>query len=412
MTRLLDIDDVSLRFRLVSERPKTLQEYLIGLVRGGSRTTTTDFWVLKHVSCRLDKGERLGIVGPNGSGKSTLLRVIAGVMRPTEGAVRVAGSIAPLIELGAGFDYELTGIENIYLNASIMGVPNRLIARRLDAIVDFSELGPFIHAPLRTYSSGMIARLAFSIAVEVQADLLLVDEVLSVGDEGFRMKSHRRIQDIIDRGTSLVFVSHSMSEVESLCHHALWLEQGSVRLFGPAGKVARHYLGHFGDGVFQDIGDDHPLKPHIDALFTEGIVTGITVNGKRYFNGEAALTRAELAVFLFRALKFGPGKPPAPVFEDVPETHWAAAAIGRLASEGLIGPAAGEGNRFRPEDLVTGHDLLQILSRIDPERAGAVELPSHPHEPLTRGRLAEPLCGFFGLAADSRAKHPTEETLT
>ena len=172
---------ISVKYLLTSERPRTLQEFFINLAHG-RRYQKSDFWALKDVSFEVAKGESLGIIGPNGAGKSTLLKVISGILDPTEGEVSVHGKIGPMIELGAGFDLELTGQENIYLNASLLGLRKKEIDRKFKSIVDFSELSDFIYSPLKTYSSGMVARLAFSIATEVEPEILIVDEILSVGD--------------------------------------------------------------------------------------------------------------------------------------------------------------------------------------------------------------------------------------
>lgn len=238
---MIKVEGLSLRYRLVKERPRTLQEYIIRLLRG-KRLEYEGFWALKNVSIEVKRGETLGIIGPNGAGKSTLLKVIASVLRPTEGSVTVKGRIAPLIELGAGFDMELTGAENIYLNASILGLSRGEIKKRFDRIVEFSELSDFIHSPLKSYSSGMVARLGFSIATEVEPDILIIDEVLAVGDERFRKKCDERIMSFKRQGTTILFVSHSMNEVKKLCDNVLWLEKGSQRMYGRSEDVVKEYM--------------------------------------------------------------------------------------------------------------------------------------------------------------------------
>lgn len=237
---MIKLEGLSLRYRLVKERPKTLQEYVIRLLKG-KRLEHEGFWALRNVSLEVKKGETLGIIGPNGAGKSTLLKVVARVLKPTEGFVTVKGRIAPLIELGAGFDMELTGVENVYLNASILGLRRQEIRERFASIVNFSELGDFIYSPLKSYSSGMVARLGFSIATVVEPDILIIDEVLAVGDERFRRKCDERIKRFRDRGTTILFVSHNMNEIKRLCDNVLWLDHGMPRMYGDPESVTEEY---------------------------------------------------------------------------------------------------------------------------------------------------------------------------
>ncbi len=235
------VTGVSVRYRLAREKPKTLQEYLIQKIKG-KKILDEDFWALKNVSFEVAAGETLGIIGANGAGKSTLLKVVAGVLKPYEGSVVIKGKVAPLIELGAGFDMELTGIENIYLNASILGLSKKEIDRRLGAIIDFSELGDFIYSPLKKYSSGMVARLGFSIATEVDPAVLIIDEILSVGDKHFRKKCSDRISHFRKKGVTMLLVSHSMDDVRELCNSVLWMDHGSQRMYGNPDEVTGEYL--------------------------------------------------------------------------------------------------------------------------------------------------------------------------
>jgi len=226
----IEIEGVSVRYRLAKEKPKTLQEYVIQRLKG-RKMDYEAFWAIRGVTIHVTKGETLGIIGHNGAGKSTLLKIIAGVLKPTEGLVTVNGKIAPLIEISAGFDMELTGVENIFLNASMLGLSRKEIESRIDPIVDFSELHEFIHSPLRSYSSGMIARLGFSIATAVDPDILIIDESLSVGDERFRRKFDMRIDELKMRGTTLLLVSHMMGDIERLCDKILWLDHGRLKAY-------------------------------------------------------------------------------------------------------------------------------------------------------------------------------------
>ncbi len=237
----ISIAGVSVRYRLSREKPKTLQEFLIKKLKG-RKTDYEDFWALKNVDFKVATGETLGIIGANGAGKSTLLKVVARVLKPTTGSVFVSGKVAPLIELGAGFDMELTGSENIYLNASILGLSRKEIDSKFKAIVDFSELDGFIHSPLKTYSSGMITRLGFSIATEVNPDVLIIDEILSVGDEHFRKKCRERISLFREKGITMLFVSHSMDDIMKLCSSVLWMDRGSPKMYGDPEKVTKEYL--------------------------------------------------------------------------------------------------------------------------------------------------------------------------
>ena len=235
------ITGVSVRYRLSREKPKTLQEYLIQKIKG-KKIKDEDFLALNNVDLDVGIGETLGIIGSNGAGKSTLLKVVAGVLKPSEGSVVVNGKIAPLIELGAGFDMELTGVENIYLNASILGLSKKEIDRKFRPMVDFAELGDFIYSPLKKYSSGMIARLGFAIATEVDPAILIIDEILAVGDAHFRKKCNERIRDFRKKGTTMLLVSHNMTDIKDLCNKVIWLDHGQVHEAGDdvAGTISRY----------------------------------------------------------------------------------------------------------------------------------------------------------------------------
>jgi ABC-2 type transport system ATP-binding protein len=233
------VEGVSVRYRMPKERIPSLKEYVIRRLR--RQLSYQDFWALKDVSLEVRRGEVFGIIGPNGAGKSTLLKVVARVLKPATGRVRVRGRIAPLLELGAGFDVELTGRENVFLNAAILGFTRRQIAERFDYIVDFAGVRDFIDMPLRTYSSGMLMRLGFAVATDVQPEVLIVDEVLAVGDAEFSKKSTERIARFRANGATMLMVSHSLAAVRSMCSRAAWLEHGSLRAVGPADEVVRQY---------------------------------------------------------------------------------------------------------------------------------------------------------------------------
>ncbi len=235
----LKVDHVGMKFNLSKEKVDNLKEYFIKFVK--KELTYQEFWALKDVSFEVKKGEHLGIVGLNGAGKSTLLKVIAGVLKPTEGSVQTKGKIVPLLELGAGFDKQYTGAENIYLYGSLLGYSKEFIASKYKEIVEFSELGDFIEVPVKNYSSGMRARLGFSIATVVKPDILILDEVLSVGDAQFRKKSEAKIQSMFDQGVTVLFVSHSLEQVKRICDRAIMLEHGTVIASGDVMDVAAVY---------------------------------------------------------------------------------------------------------------------------------------------------------------------------
>lgn len=237
---MIEVNNVSMRFNQFKERVDSLKEYLIRIVRRNLKTT--EFWALKEISFTIGRGESWGLIGVNGSGKSTLLKLIASVLKPTEGSVVVNGTIAPMIELGAGFDIDLTARENIYLNGAFLGFSRRQMAQHFDDIVDFSELHDFLDIPIKNYSSGMLARLGFSIATVVDPDILLIDEILSVGDLKFQKKCEGRIQEMIDSQATILFVSHSIEQILTICDKVIWLDQGRIRLCGDAQYVCDEYV--------------------------------------------------------------------------------------------------------------------------------------------------------------------------
>ena len=231
---------VSVQYRLPQERIPSIKEYVIRWLKGQVRYHK--FWALNNINLEIQRGEVFGIIGPNGAGKSTLLKVIARVLRPTRGAVQIYGRVAPLLELGAGFDYELTGRENIYLNGAILGYSTRLLASRMDNILEFAGLKDFADAPLRTYSTGMVARLGFTVATDQRPDILIVDEILSVGDAEFQTKSFERIQNYQAEGTTILLVSHSLAKVEEICSRAMWLDHGNIVTISSGKAVVDRYL--------------------------------------------------------------------------------------------------------------------------------------------------------------------------
>lgn len=235
----VSVQDLGINFRLPSEPISGAKEFFIKSVQRKIKINT--FWALRHVSFELEKGSSIGVMGRNGAGKSTLLKAVARVLTPKEGRVVVHGKVFPLLELGAGFNLDLTGHENIYLYGNILGFSNGEITQMYDEIVDFSELGGFIHVPLRSYSSGMVTRLAFAIATAVQPDILLADEILSVGDVAFQEKCMKRMNYYLEHGTTIMYVSHSAESVKKICEKGLWLDHGKVKMIGSADEVAVAY---------------------------------------------------------------------------------------------------------------------------------------------------------------------------
>lgn len=236
---VLKVDNLGVKFNLSKEKVDSLKEYMIKKARGELRYN--EFWALREVSFDIKKGQRVGILGLNGAGKSTLLKVIAGVLKATEGKVTSKGKIVPLLELGAGFDKQYTGAENIYLYGAVLGYSKSFIKEKFDEIVEFSELADFIHVPIKNYSSGMRARLGFSIATIVEPEILILDEVLSVGDAKFRKKSEKKIKDMFDKGITVLFVSHSLPQVRSLCDRAIILEKGRLIAQGDVTTISDMY---------------------------------------------------------------------------------------------------------------------------------------------------------------------------
>ena len=239
MDEIIRVDHVSMNFRKNVNHATSMKEWVIAKLKG--QLKYEDFFALNDVSFTVSTGEVVGIVGTNGSGKSTLLKVISGIYKPTSGSVITAGRIAPMLELGSGFDYELSGRENVFLNGAIMGYSEEFLKNKYDEILAFSELEDFIEQPLKTYSSGMIMRLAFSVATLVNPEILIVDEILAVGDERFQKKSFERMMSLIHGGTTVLMVSHNLNQIQEICSRAIWLNKGSLVLSGSTEEVCGAY---------------------------------------------------------------------------------------------------------------------------------------------------------------------------
>ncbi len=322
---VIAVEDVSMVFNIANQQLNNLKEYAIALAR--RELMFKEFVALDHVSLTVKKGDVFGILGTNGSGKSTLLKIIAGVLEPTCGTVEIDGSIAPLIELGAGFDFELTARENIYLNGALLGYPRRFIDEHFDEIVDFAEIGEFLDMPIKNYSSGMVARIAFAIATVIVPDILIVDEVLSVGDFMFQQKCEQKIQSLInEHGVTVLIVSHNNDQIERLCNKAIWIEKGHGRIVGSAEEVCGIYRalgGHTGSAqaeaqLLELI--ESPVAPAEDAL---EVIAGDT----RYSTNVQLARRTSLAAGGTATIAFG---------ED-PDAHLLAVALaGALQGAALI----------------------------------------------------------------------------
>jgi ABC-type polysaccharide/polyol phosphate transport system ATPase subunit len=221
------------------DRIKSIKEYFMTFIKG--KLKYEEFDALNDVSFEVRKGEVVGIIGHNGAGKSTILKVISGILKPTKGEVTISGNIVPMFELGSGFDHDLTGRENIFLNGAILGYSKEFLLKKYDEIVEFSELGKFIDIPIRNYSSGMLMRLAFSIATVVNPEILIVDEILAVGDENFQAKSKARMLELMSGGTTVLFVSHSLEQIREMCNRVIWLEAGKIKMIGDSKTVCDAY---------------------------------------------------------------------------------------------------------------------------------------------------------------------------
>lgn len=236
---IIEVNNVTMRFNLAQEKTDTIKEYFLKMISG--KLHFNEFFALKDVSFKVRRGEAVALIGKNGSGKSTMLKILAGVMCPTKGSVSVNGTVAPMIELGAGFDVELTARENIYLNGAILGHDRAFMDEHLQNIIEFSELESFIDVPLKNFSSGMIARLGFAISTVIRADILIVDEVLAVGDFRFQEKCKAKIAELLSGGTTLLFVSHSEDQVKQLCPKSVWLDHGNMMAYGDTESVYAMY---------------------------------------------------------------------------------------------------------------------------------------------------------------------------
>ena len=239
MDSIITVENVSMHFRMDKNHTTSLKEWVVSFLKG--KQQYEEFHALENVTFDVKRGEIFGVIGRNGAGKSTLLKVVSGIYKPTSGKAVSAGRIAPMLELGSGFDQELSGHDNIFLNGAILGFSEDFLKEKYDEIVAFSELEEFIHQPIKTYSSGMMMRLAFSVATIVEPEILIVDEILAVGDASFQQKSRARMLELMQGGTTVLFVSHTMSQIREMCDRVLWLDHGTVKMIGPTQEVCDAY---------------------------------------------------------------------------------------------------------------------------------------------------------------------------
>lgn len=236
---MIKANNITVSYRMSHDKIQSIKEYIVALMK--RKLKYQEFRALNDVSFEIKRGEVVGIVGNNGAGKSTLLKVISGILKPTHGSVTLSGNVVPMLELGSGFDFDLTGKENVFLNGAILGYSESFLKSKYDEIVEFSELGEFIDVPMRNYSSGMVMRLAFSIASMVSPDILIVDEILAVGDAAFQEKSYARMTELMSHGTTVLLVSHNLDQIRRLCDRVIWLDHGNLVAEGPTQEVCDRY---------------------------------------------------------------------------------------------------------------------------------------------------------------------------
>ena len=357
----IEVNDVTMVFNMASEQLNSLKEYFIKIAK--HELFFEEFKALKNISFKIKRGETVGLVGTNGSGKSTMLKVIAGVLEPTSGNCVVRGNIAPLIELGAGFDYELTARENIYLNGALLGYTKEFLDSKMEEIIEFAELEDFMDMPLKNYSSGMTARIAFAIATITEPDVLIVDETLSVGDVFFQRKCEKRIKHFVDSGdVTVLLVSHSMDQVERICERAIWIEKGDMRMDGPVEDVCQAYREQF---AFTDITEDTPHAKEIWWLARQKISKGYPDDT---FRPDVKVARCDVAAMLYRysdAIDYSPSEDDRKRFADVTDKTPHQESILWLGNSGIADVVAQA--EFQPDAQVKRYELAKMLYMLDKE---------------------------------------------
>lgn len=357
----IEVNNVTMVFNMASEQLNSLKEYFIKIAK--HELFFEEFKALKNISFKIKRGETVGLVGTNGSGKSTMLKVIAGVLEPTSGNCVVRGNIAPLIELGAGFDYELTARENIYLNGALLGYTKEFLDSKMEEIIEFAELEDFMDMPLKNYSSGMTARIAFAIATITEPDVLIVDETLSVGDVFFQRKCEKRIKHFVDSGdVTVLLVSHSMDQVERICERAIWIEKGDMRMDGPVEDVCQAYREQF---AFTDITEDTPHAKEIWWLARQKISKGYPDDT---FRPDVKVARCDVAAMLYRysdTVDYSPSENDRKLFADVTDKTPHQESILWLGNSGIADVVAQA--EFQPDAQVKRYELAKMLYMLDKE---------------------------------------------
>lgn len=401
---VIEFFDVSARYWIPREKINSLKEYTIRWFQ--RRIAYSQLWALKNINFKIYRGEIFGVIGRNGAGKSTLLRIIASVLYPTSGKVEINGNVAPLLELGAGFHSELTGIENVYLNGALLGYSRKEIESLLPWIVEFSEMADFIDAPIRTYSSGMLARLGFAVAVARRPEILLVDEVLSVGDNRFQYKCLQRINEFRRHGTTILLVSHNMDTIQSYCSRAAWLDQGKIMSLGQASEVIQEYEQAMQDNTNQQVGVElelqpadrvekeihfadvpptHWVHPYLLALTRAGYEV---THAGGFFYPDSLTSRAQLAILALRCM-WGPKYEPKPaagnIFPDVPAGEWLSCFLEENHHFGLA--LSQPGQKYWPEMGVTRAQAVFVLAK-------AAVLPQSP-PPVPKGVFTDVPAGYW-----------------
>jgi len=375
---LIEIDHVFKEFRLYHRHDATLKAALMSRLQGRVGHYQP-FWALRDINVTVNDGEVLGVIGPNGAGKSTLMSVMAGILCPTSGRVTVRGTCAALMGLGVGLDPLLTGRENAFLYGSILGLSRRVMAERMDEIMDFAELGEFADSPIRTYSSGMQARLTFSVAINVTPEILLLDEVMAVGDISFSRKCLDRMMGLREKIRSIVIIAHQMDTIKSWCDKVLWLEHGGVVRQGPTDEIIEAYqeVSTRGQatGIFADIPYSSPARGYIEEVFSRGIMEANSFSldtGMRLFDADRLIRRRDLARYVCRAAKQNPLTSSRPRFSDVPAIDPDYGWIERLAdAASWPGGEAGSpiqillkgGSEFTPDSPITRAEMAAFLCR-------------------------------------------------
>jgi len=439
---LIELENIAVRYRIPHEQFSGIKEYAIRWLQ--KRVSYEEFWALKGISFSVYPGDIFGIIGRNGAGKSTMLKVLARVLYPTEGRLVLRGKVAPLLELGGGFNPELTGRENVYLNGALLGYSRPEIDEFFPSILEFSEIGDFIDAPLRTYSTGMVARLGFSIATCKKPEILLVDEVLSVGDTGFQRKCFERIMSYNAEGSTILIVSHSINSIQSLCSKVLWLDHGTVRMVGGVKEVSNEYVksskaeialkngsgGQEEKFVFHDVQNDHWAYRYVEAVDRGGFLTG---HPDGSFRPDQAFTRLQMAIIsllIKNGNKYTPPPAKKQIFADIPISYWAANWAEQMLEQGLS--ISRNGEKFWPEQGITRAEAAYIFLRAskpqnfqpEPGKDLFKDAPREywaapwietavkegwmapidqnqslfkPETPLSRAEIAEILCGLLSL---------------